>query len=81
MIFVNFDHVTYFVENSEFLQNRLSAAVNVKVTWSDWKTQLISSFDSKDQSLKLQAVKNWPINSLHIRLWLVNLFIQLVIMT
>jgi len=33
MIFVNFDHVTYFdVENSEFLQYRLSAMVNAKVT-------------------------------------------------
>jgi len=32
MIFVNFDHVTYFdVENSEFLQYRLSATVNIKV--------------------------------------------------
>jgi len=32
MIFVNFDHVTYFdAENSEFLQYRLSVTVNVKV--------------------------------------------------
>jgi len=29
MIFVNFDHVTYFdAKNSEFLQYRLSATVN-----------------------------------------------------
>jgi len=33
MIFVNFNHVTYFdAENSEFLQYRLSATVNAKIT-------------------------------------------------
>jgi len=43
MIFVNFDHVIYFdTENSEFLQYCLSATVNAKTTWSDWKTQSIS---------------------------------------
>jgi len=31
------------------LQYRLSAMVNIKVTWSGRKTQSISFFDSKDE--------------------------------
>jgi len=50
MIIVNFDHIIYFdAEINEFLEYRFSAMVNVKVTWSDWKTQSISSFDSKNE--------------------------------
>jgi len=49
MIIVNFDHIIYFdAEINEFLEYRFSM-VNVKVTWSDWKTQSISSFDSKNE--------------------------------
>jgi len=33
MIFVNFYHITYFdAENNEFLQYRLSATVNAKIS-------------------------------------------------